>query len=143
MSAVPDQPSDPGNVTPLRPVIPKEQGTPEAPLPATFRQCTARSTTSGRRCRKSAIKGGTVCPSHGGRAPQVKERARIRLASLIEPAITTLGREMVNAQHSADRQRAANSILDRAGLARGANEDMELARSLLIDRLLTLRESGE
>lgn len=39
-------------------------------------QCTARSKTSGRRCRQLAIAGGTVCGYHGGEAPQVRQAAR-------------------------------------------------------------------
>lgn len=104
------------------------------------RQCTARSSQSGKRCRRHAIKGGTVCATHGGKAPQVKERARIRLAQLVDPAITTLAREMTTAQASADRQRAANSILDRAGMSRGVSPEVEMARALLIDRLIAMQE---
>lgn len=36
-------------------------------------------------CKRWAIAGGTVCPSHGGRAPQVKAKAAERLADLIDP----------------------------------------------------------
>ena len=43
------------------------------------RKCTARSTTTGRLCRKWAIAGGTVCGTHGGRAPQVREAGRRRV----------------------------------------------------------------
>jgi hypothetical protein len=43
------------------------------------RQCTAR-TRSGRQCRRSAIKGGTVCRVHGGAAGQVKLAAARRSA---------------------------------------------------------------
>lgn len=42
-------------------------------------QCTAH-TSSGARCRRHAIRGGTVCATHGGRAPQVKAAAARRLA---------------------------------------------------------------
>lgn len=45
-------------------------------------QCKAH-TSAGRPCRRSAISGGTVCASHGGRAPQVRAAANRRLA-LIE-----------------------------------------------------------
>src|SRR6267378_361548 len=33
--------------------------------------------------RGAAIRGGTVCTAHGGRAPQVREAARLRLACLV------------------------------------------------------------
>lgn len=111
-----------------------------APLEGDRRQCSARSKRSGQRCRKWAIAGGTVCPTHGGRAPQVKDRARLRLASLVEPAIATLGREMTQADKSADRQRAANSILDRAGHGRAVKVEQADAREMLLDLLIAAAE---
>lgn len=42
------------------------------------RQCVARSTTTGKQCQKAAIKGGTVCPSHGGASPKVAANAAVR-----------------------------------------------------------------
>lgn len=44
------------------------------------RQCTAVSNSTGKRCKHSAIHGGTVCRVHGGSAPQVKAKAERRLA---------------------------------------------------------------
>ena len=145
------EPTKPSNVIVLMP----KDGKPSAPLDAPThgsdaepeekpitRQCTARSSQTGKRCRRHAIKGGTVCATHGGSSPSVKNRARLRLAALVDPAITTLAREMTTAQNSNDRQRAANSILDRAGMSRGVSPEVELARALLIDRLVTLREQN-
>jgi L-2-hydroxyglutarate oxidase LhgO len=43
------------------------------------RRCTATSKRSGKRCKQAAIKGGTVCSTHGGKAPQVVAVARRRL----------------------------------------------------------------
>lgn len=37
--------------------------------------CTAKSSRTGKPCKKRAIKGHTVCGTHGGSAPQVKEKA--------------------------------------------------------------------
>jgi hypothetical protein len=43
-------------------------------------RCTAKANRTGRRCRRAAISGGNVCPTHGGRAPAVKRRAAERVA---------------------------------------------------------------
>src|SRR3546814_8395156 len=67
------------------------------------RQCTAKSTTTGERCTKAPIRGGTVCATHGGSAPQVRKKAALRLLELVDQAIAVLAREMVNAAQT-DRQ---------------------------------------
>lgn len=51
-------------------------GRPPGP-PATGRACKAH-TTAGNPCKNSAIRGGTVCLAHGGRAPRVRDRAAVR-----------------------------------------------------------------
>ena len=102
------------------------------------RLCGAK-TRSGAPCRQRPMMGGLRCKMHGGMAPQVKRKAALRLASLIDPAIGTLAREMVKAEKSADRQRAANSILDRAGVTRGISSELDAARALLVSRLIELQ----
>lgn len=107
------------------------------------RQCTAKN-RAGERCRKSAAMGTTVCRNHGASAPQVRRKAALRLLELVDPAIAVLAREMVNADKSADRQRAANSVLDRAGVPRTATViDGESAKALLVERINALREEAE
>lgn len=49
----------------------------------TRRTCKARTKRGA--CRKAPILGGTVCATHGGKAPQVKAKAAERLADLIDP----------------------------------------------------------
>lgn len=108
------------------------------------RQCDAPSRQTGKRCQLPAIPGGTVCGRfHGGQLPNVRKAAQLRLIQLVDPAIATLAREMVGADKSADRQRAANSILDRAGIPRApAAPDADVARAALIERLLEMRDSA-
>jgi len=43
-------------------------------------RCTAKARRTGEQCRRDAIKGGTVCISHGGAAPQVRAAAQARFA---------------------------------------------------------------
>lgn len=76
------------------------------------RQCTAHR-TSGEQCRKVAIRGGTVCASHGGSAPQVKLAAEERLKAMVEPALVELERIMRWADTDAVKLSAVKDILDR------------------------------
>lgn len=69
---------------------------------------------------------------HGGRTPQVKRAADLRLIALYQPAISTLAREMATAAKSADRIRAANSLLDRIGVARNSEMTAEQAMDFLL-----------
>ena len=80
--------------------------------------------TNGTPCRKAAIAGGTVCPTHGGSAPQVKEAARLRILALVDPALGVLARAVRPRKAVKGRPweptsqeiSAAKDILDRAGL---------------------------
>lgn len=47
------------------------------PNPSSPRRCTARK-RNGKPCRRYAILGGKVCPSHGGKAPKVRAMAAVR-----------------------------------------------------------------
>lgn len=107
-------------------------------------QCKAQSKSMGRQCGNPAIPGSTVCRVHGGSAPQVRRKAAMRLLELVDPAVATLAKTMVDkdAPHAA-RIRAAENVLDRAGLPRRVDvTDTEAARDLLVERLLTLRQNG-
>lgn len=80
-------------------------------------RCTAHSSRTGEPCKKYAIIGGNVCSTHGGSAPAVKEAARRRIAQLVPGALNVLAEIMLDPEaKEASRVRAADSILDRAGL---------------------------
>ena len=81
------------------------------------RQCTAHK-RNGDRCKNAAIRGGTVCGYHGGNAPAVKAKARLRL----EMASDRLARQLLNMTtdpNVADpvKLAAIKDALDRSGLA--------------------------
>lgn len=90
------------------------------------------------------MRGAARCKMHGGMSPTSKQAAKIRLSMLVQPAIATLGREMVKAEKSSDRQRAANSILDRSGYGRVTRVEgsLEDARAMLLERIRELRAGG-
>lgn len=82
-------------------------------------QCTATSRQSGKRCRRDAIPGGSVCATHGGNAPQVRAKAEQRLAMLVNPALQTLAWAMDKKQRREQpgvAVRVAQDVLDRTGL---------------------------
>lgn len=83
--------------------------------------------SNGEPCKRWAIVGGTVCATHGGSAPQVKEAARRRVLELAPLALDVLADLIQGAAEdpatglpvnvpAAVRARAADSILTRAGL---------------------------
>jgi hypothetical protein len=107
------------------------------------RQCTARAKHSGERCRRQPILGGFVCDLHGGKTPNAIRVARERLANLVEPAINVLLR-ILNAPpgtcptcgRSEDMsvvERAARTVLDRAGLNPTVKVEVERVDSALND----------
>ena len=90
------------------------------------RQCTANAYMTGRRCSNAAIKGGTVCHAHGGKAKHVREAANRRLMELMPDAVRALY-ELVNDQQSRHvRMQAAKDILDRLGLAPAQKIEAEI-----------------
>lgn len=80
------------------------------------RRCHAR-TSAGNPCRKFAIRGATVCGTHGGSAPQVKAKAQQRLLEAADPAAAMLVHLALNGENETVRLNAARDILDRAGLS--------------------------
>lgn len=103
-------------------------------------------------CRKEAGWGtdhvgiGT-CRLHWGNHPSARRSAQLKLARLVEPAIANLGRVLANRSASdRDKIRAAAEVLDRAGVPRRAEVDVESSRELLEDRLaawLTAEDDDE
>lgn len=88
-----------------RPVVPPE------------RLCTAVTTGTKQPCKVAAIKGGTVCVYHGGRAPQVREAAQRRLLEMVDLALKQQMVLLLKADTpDAVKLKLTDSILDRVGM---------------------------
>lgn len=82
---------------------------------------------AGKPCRAQAISGATVCRLHGGSTPQVREAARRRILSLVDPALGVLAqavrkRNVQGWEPSPTEISAAREILNRAGLTEAPPE---------------------
>jgi hypothetical protein len=87
------------------------------------RQCKAIK-KSGQRCKKAAIRGGSVCPTHGGSAPQVRAKAQKRLLAMVEPSLIRLHGLVMQEEHLPTSLGAIKEVLERAeSNAIGAKQD--------------------
>lgn len=99
------------------------------------RPCTARR-SDGSACGNSAIRGGTVCVAHGGRAPQVRAKANMRLLNMVEPALKELRRIIDDANaDDANKLRAINMVLNRTGFAEKQNLEIGLRPPTVWDQI--------
>lgn len=98
-----------------------------------------------RRCKRPPIIGGRVCMAHGGTLHTVQKSAALSLLEHVPQAIQVLYDEMMNAENkSADRQSAANSILDRAGVSRKVQSpDVDAVKEVITSRLLQAKGLSE
>lgn len=77
--------------------------------------CVAKAKSTGLRCTKYAIPGGTVCRIHGGASPQVKRKAEERWAELEG---TSLELAIIQAKHELAGIQKANGKLTSADIER-------------------------
>lgn len=79
-----------------------------------------------RPCKQRAMKGQRVCVVHGGMAPNAQAAAKMRLLAATEPLVAALVRIGLDERLTpADRTRAINSALDRAGFRGGLDVNIE------------------
>lgn len=111
--------------------------------------CTAKRTNGGA-CKAQAIKGGRVCRTHGGAAPQVRQAARERLLSLVDPALGVLARAVRKRsakawEPSATELRAVSEVLTRAGIGddSGAATGLDDGRVTWEEFVLRYRRKSE
>lgn len=80
------------------------------------RRCTAKSNRTGERCRRWAIRGGTVRTTHGGSTRHIKQKAQQRLDNAADRMARELLGIAVSADSEAVRLAAVKDALDRAGM---------------------------
>lgn len=91
-------------------------------------RCSARSSRTGKPCRKYPVAGAVVCRSHGGAAPQVQKAARRRLEQAADVLVQRL--LGIALDGTAPDQVALSAVLgalDRAGLSVKSTLGVEVA----------------
>lgn len=106
-------------------------------------KCTAKR-SDGQPCEKYAMRGGNVCDTHGGTAPQVRQAARDRLLSLVNPAISVVNEIMNDRRQSGgDRLRAANMVLNKTGFHDKTEVEVEVKPwQQMVESALLLRDGA-
>lgn len=97
--------------------------------PSRTQRCTAKRRGTDERCKKPAIKGGTVCRLHGGAAQQVQRKARDRFNDLIDPMINIAHKLADEAQEGkltpGERIALLKFIADRTGFIPGKTVNVD------------------
>lgn len=75
--------------------------------------CSATSARTGKPCGKLPIRGGNVCQTHGGGAPQVKAAAAERLRALQYPALEAYEWLITQRDYPSAAFSAARDVMDR------------------------------
>lgn len=90
------------------------------------RRCKAHR-KNGNRCQRAAINGANVCPTHGGRAPQVQAAARRRLAEATDHMARELLKMAVDPNvNDAVKLKAMTEALDRGGVTTKSTATVEI-----------------
>lgn len=91
-------------------------------------RCSAR-TSAGKPCKRTPMRGASVCASHGGSAPQVRRKAQERILAAADPASAKLVQLMSDKRVPYNVQlAAAKDLLDRAGLSNPQDVQVTLRR---------------
>lgn len=98
---------------PRGPIKAKGDDAPLVPGTLGSQKCSAKSSRTGKPCQRWAILGGTVCPMHGGSAPQVKAAAQLRIEDLRPKAIAYMDWLLSQRDYPSAGLGAAKDALDR------------------------------
>lgn len=75
-------------------------------------KCKGHSSRTRKPCQKAPIKGGTVCRTHGGAAPQVKAAAQERLKAMQPLALSTMEALMRREEYPTVQFQASKAVID-------------------------------
>lgn len=100
--------------------------------------CTARR-SNGDPCRKQRVTGAVVCATHGGRAPQVKEKARVRLDMAADKLVKQLLHIAIDDPDipSQVKLAAIRDALSRVGITERRALELEVGPSKGFEQVLT------
>lgn len=112
-------------------------------------RCVAHN-RQGSRCGRAPVPGTWVCAMHGGKSPQVVAKAKERLLFAADKAAKRLDDLLSDPDHRI-RLRAAEAILDRAGIPRrtevsgpdGEPIPVEVRASRLAEALAEMKRQAE
>lgn len=102
-------------------------------------RCSATGKASGERCRKYAIRGATVCASHGGAAPQVRRAAAERLRALQDRAVDRIA-DVLETDDPKLALDASKTVLDRTGLGPSSKTEVEIGAGEQLAQILARLE---
>lgn len=105
--------------------------------------CSARKRGSQDLCNSPAMTGQTKCRMHGGASPQARNKARLRLMELVDPAVAQLARIMTTADKDSDKLRAVENILDRAGYGRSATVEVDDKRAMILEQIAEIQSKRD
>lgn len=78
--------------------------------------CVAHSARHGLRCVKSRLAGMTCCERHSGSIVRVREKAKRRLAEMVDPVMSAMQENALQTENRPAAVRAGQDLLTRAGI---------------------------
>ena len=107
-------------------------------------RCSATSKGTGQRCQLPAIKGATVCRSHGGNAPQVRAAAAFRVMdayrALQPKAVAVVETLLDRTEFPTVQMAAVRDVMDRTEGRAGETITVNASVTVVVDRLLAARK---
>lgn len=109
---------------------------PTAAEPVPVVRCQGIASTTGERCKRWSLRGTTVCRKHGAQFPNVREHAdavvesaRLQILGMADDAVDVLADLIKTGVRDDIRLKAAESILNRAGIKDAMEVKVEVTQN--------------